>query len=132
MSLGNAAVYQVPWAMIPDCVDVIELERNKRVDGIVFGVVAFVQKACGALGTLLLGTLLTMVGYNAEAITQTAEALNGIKNIYAFLVGGLYLVTVLIVLLYPLSKDRHDAVRKAIEDRKEGKEIDMTAFNDLI
>lgn len=132
MSLGNAAVYQVPWAMIPDCVDVIELERNKRVDGIVFGVVAFVQKACGALGTLLLGTLLTMVGYNAEAITQTAEALNGIKNIYAFLVGGLYLVTVLIVLLYPLSKDRHDAVRKTIEDRKEGKEIDMTAFNDLI
>ena len=132
MSLGNAAVYQVPWAMIPDCVDVIELERNKRVDGIVFGLVAFVQKACGALGTLLLGTLLTMIGYNAEAVTQTPEALTGIKNIYAFLVGGLYLVTVLIVFFYPLSKERHDAVRKAIEGRKAGKEIDMADFKDLI
>ena len=29
MSLGNAAVYQVPWAMIPDCVDVTELTSGK-------------------------------------------------------------------------------------------------------
>lgn len=132
MSLGNAAVYQVPWAMIPDCVDVTELTSGKRVDGVIFGVVAFIQKACGALGAAVLGTLLTVVGYNAGAAEQTAEALSGLKYMYAFLCGGIYLVTVLIILKYPLSRQKHDRVRQAIADRKQGKEIDMAEFKDLV
>ena len=132
MSLGNAAVYQVPWAMIPDCVDVTELTSGKRVDGVVFGVIAFIQKACGALGAALLGTLLTVIKYDADAAVQTASALSGLKYMYAFLVGGIYLITVLIVLKYPLSKDRHDSVIRAIEDRKSGKQIDMNEFKDLV
>jgi Na+/melibiose symporter-like transporter len=28
MAVGNAAIYQVPWAMIPDCVDVTELSTG--------------------------------------------------------------------------------------------------------
>ena len=132
MSLGNAAVYQVPWAMIPDCVDVTELTAGKRVDGVIFGVVAFIQKACGALGAAVLGTLLTVIGYNADAVTQTASALSGLKYMYAFLCGGIYLITVLIVLKYPLSKERHDRVCEAVKERSEGKEIDMTEFKDLV
>ncbi|MCB6992847.1 glycoside-pentoside-hexuronide (GPH):cation symporter [bacterium 210820-DFI.6.37] len=132
MSLGNAAVYQVPWAMIPDCVDVTELSSGKRVDGVIFGVVAFIQKACGALGAAVLGTLLTVIGYNAEAASQTQDALSGLKYMYAFLCGGIYLVTVLIVLKYPLSKSKHDRVRIAIEERRQGKEVDLTEFKDLI
>lgn len=131
-SLGNAAVYQVPWAMIPDCVDVAELTLGKRVDGMVFGVIAFIQKACGALGAALLGTLLTVINYDANAAQQTASALSGLKNMYAFLVGGIYIVTVLIVLKYPLNKKRHDAVVEAINDRKNGKDINMEDFRDLV
>lgn len=132
MSLGNAAVYQVPWAMIPDCVDVTELTSGKRVDGVIFGVVAFIQKACGALGAAVLGTLLTVIGYDAAAATQTADALSGLKYMYAFLCGGLYLITVLIILKYPLSRQKHDRVRQAIAERKQGKEIDMSEFKDLV
>src|SRR5699024_4323515 len=63
MAVGNAAVYQVPWAMIPDCVDVTELSTEKRMDGMVFGIIAFLQKSSGALGAAFLGVLLTWVGY---------------------------------------------------------------------
>ena len=131
MAVGNAAVYQVPWAMIPDCVDVTELSTGKRMDGIVFGTVAFLQKASGALGAALLGTLLTAIGYSDVEI-QSPETLAGIKNVFGFLVGGLYLVTVIIVLKYPLNKKKHDRVCEAIEERKQGKEIDMSEFEDLI
>ena len=123
MGLGNAAVYQVPWAMIPDCVDVDQLADpdGKRNDGIVFGAVAFVQKACGAVGALVLGILITMADGDANAY----------KYIFAFLVGGIYLITCFIVKFYPISKDRHDAVIKAIEDRDNGKKVEMSAFKDL-
>ncbi len=132
MSLGNAAVYQVPWAMIPDCVDVHELKTGKRIDGVIFGLVAFAQKASGAIGAALLGTILTVIGYDAAATVQTASALSGLKNVYGFLVGGLYVVSCLVALAYPLSKARHDKVCEAIEDRKQGKEIDLGEFKDLI
>lgn len=131
MAVGNAGVYQVPWAMIPDCVDVTELASGKRIDGIVFGIVAFVQKFAGALGAAVLGSLLTAIGY-VEGAVQTAETLNSLKYLYGFLVGGLYLVAVLVVLKYPLSKKKQDRVREVIAERRDGKEIDMSEFKDLI
>ncbi len=130
MSLGNAAVYQVPWAMIPDCVDVHELKTGKRIDGVIFGIVAFVQKASGAIGAALLGTILTFIGYS-DAAVQSAETLSGLKNVYGFLVGGLYVIAVLIVFAYPLSKARHDRVVEAIQERAEGKDVDASKFKDL-
>lgn len=132
LSIGNAAVYQVPWAMIPDCVDVTELATGKRMDGVIFGLVAFLQKAAGALGAALLGTILTVIGYNADLIEQTATATAGIKNVFGFLVGGLYVVSVLIVLAYPLSKKRHADVVSAIEKQKAGGTVDLAEFKDLI
>ena len=122
MGLGNAAVYQVPWAMIPDCVDVNELASGKRTDGIIFGAVAFVQKACGAIGALILGLL----------ITATEGSPYAYRYIFAFVVGGAYLLSCIIVLKYPLSKERHDDVIDAIGRRKNGEEIDLGEFHDLI
>ncbi|MCF0144799.1 MAG: MFS transporter, partial [Firmicutes bacterium] len=122
MSLGNAAIYQVPWAMIPDCVDVNELASGKRTDGIIFGAVAFVQKACGAIGALILGLLITASGGSPIAF----------KLMFGFAVGGAYLLSVLIVMKYPLSEKRHDDVIAAIEDRKNGKEVSLADFRDLI
>ena len=131
MSMGVASVYQVPWSMIPDCVDVNQLATGKRTDGIVFGLIAFVQKVAGAIAIAVVGSALTAIGYSAAA-TQTAETLSSLKMLYGIGCGGIFLLTVIIVLAYPLSKKRHDAVLKAIGEREEGKEVDMAEFKDLI
>ena len=131
MALGLAAIYQVPWSMIPDCVDVQELATKKRSDGIVFGFIALIQKVSGAVGIALVGTILGAIGYNAAG-EQTQATLDAMKAVYGFGCGGVLILTVLIVLLYPLSKKRHDDVLKAIEDRSNGKEIDINEFKDLI
>ncbi|MBQ0078837.1 MAG: hypothetical protein KBS66_02950, partial [Eubacterium sp.] len=83
--------------------------------------VAFVQKACGALGALVLGILITMADGNASAY----------KYIFAFVVGGIYLITCFIVLAYPINMQRHDDVIEAIEARDNGKAIDLGDFKDL-
>lgn len=131
MALGLAAIYQVPWSMIPDCVDVQELATKKRTDGIVFGFIAFIQKVSGAIAIALIGTILELIGYEAAG-TQTEATLSAMKGVYGFGCGGVLILTVLIVLFYPLSKKRHDDVLNAIEDRNNGKEIDMNEFKDLI
>lgn len=131
MAIGNAAVYQVPWAMIPDCVDVTELATEKRMDGMVFGIVAFLQKSSGALGAAFLGVLLTWIGYS-EAAVQSADAVSGIKNIFGYLVGFLYIFIAIFALKYPLSKEKHKKVREAIKDRRQGKEVDLSELKDIL
>lgn len=131
MALGLAAIYQVPWSMIPDCVDVQELATKKRLDGIVFGFIAFIQKVSGAVAIALVGTILEIIGYNAAGV-QTQATLGAMKAVYGFGCGGVLILTVLIVLAYPLSKKRHNDVLKALEDRSNGKEIDIKKFKDLI
>lgn len=131
MALGTCAVYQVPWSMIPDCVDVNELESGMRMDGVIFGFVAFTQKVSGAVAMALVGVLLTAIGY-AEGVAQSAETLAGLKCIYAFLCGGIFLLSAIVAVKYPLSKGRHDAVWKGLEDQKQGKDVDMKDFKDLI
>ena len=130
MALGLASVYQVPWSMIPDCVDVHQLATQKRTDGIIFGFIAFLQKVAGAIAIAAVGSTLTAIGYTAAA-EQTAETLQSMKYVYGFGCGGIFLITVLIVLLYPLSKKRHDDVLEAIDSRDQGKEIDLDQFKDL-
>lgn len=131
MAVGNAAIYQVPWAMIPDCVDVTELATEKRMDGIIYGIVAFLQKGSGALGAAILGVLLTAVGYS-EAAVQSPETIDGIKNIFGYLVGFLYVAIALIALMYPLTKEKQDKVREAIKARRLGKEVDLSNLKDIM
>ena len=130
MALGLASVYQVPWSMIPDCVDVHQLVTQKRTDGIIFGFIAFLQKVAGAVAIAAVGSTLTAIGYVAAA-EQTAETLQSMKYVYGFGCGGIFLITVLIILLYPLSKKRHDDVLEAIDAREQGEAVDMSQFKDL-
>ena len=131
IQLGVAAVYQVPWSMIPDCVDVNELSTGKRIDGTIFGIVAFVQKVSGAIAIALVGVVLTAIGYVAEG-DQSAETLQSLKMFYAFGCGILFVISIIVVSRYPLSKKRHDDVIAAINTRKDGGDVDMDRFKDLI
>jgi Na+/melibiose symporter-like transporter len=103
-------------------VDQLAEPNGRRNDGIVFGAVAFVQKACGAVGALVLGILIDMAAGDPNAY----------KYIFAFLVGGIYLLTCFIVKAYPINKKRHDDVIEAIEARAAGQTINMADFKDLI
>ena len=117
--------------MIPDTVDVTEMSSGKRVDGVIFGLVAFVQKCAGALSISICGVMLSIIGYSAE-IPQTVETLNALKWLYVVGCGGIFGIIAIVGIIYPLSKKRHNDVLNAIEARKEGKKIDLGEFKDLI
>ena len=131
MSLGTCAIYQVPWSMIPDCVDVNLLISEKRIDGLVFGLVAFLQKVSGAIAIALVGIALTAIDYQAGQ-TQDVKTLEALKFLYGFGCGGIFLISLVLALKYPLSRKRHAEFLTAITEKQEGKEIDREKFKDLI
>ena len=131
IQLGVCAVYQVPWSMIPDCVDVNELASGKRIDGIIFGLVAFIQKCAGAVAIAAVGAVLTAIGYTGDG-NMVGETLTAMKLFYGIGCAVIFGISILVVLKYPLTKKRHDELLQAIDDRHAGKEINMDDFKDLI
>ncbi|GAB1477142.1 MFS transporter [Bacillota bacterium] len=131
VELGVAAIYQVPWSMIPDCVEVSQLVSNKRIEGLIFGAIAFVQKLSGALAILVVGVGLTSIGYIANEV-QSESTLESLRLLFACGVGIPLVISVIVSLLYPLTKERHRQVITAINKMKNDGHVDLHQFKDLV
>lgn len=81
ISVGNAAYITLVWAMLPDTVEYTQWKTGQRHDAKVFGVASFSKQLALGLNGLVLGFLLSAVGYVEKAAAQTPEAIEGIKSI---------------------------------------------------
>jgi GPH family glycoside/pentoside/hexuronide:cation symporter len=112
--VGVAAVHVLPWSMIPDAVEVDELETGERQEGMYYSLVLLLRKVASSLA--IPGTLLVMewTGYVSNAAQQTPGAIRGIQALMgpvpsAFFIGG-----ILFALYYPLTRERHAEIRQQI------------------
>ena len=131
ISLGMCAVYQVPWSMIPDCVEINELQSGQRIEGVIFGFTSFIQKVAAAISISAAGAALTAVGYVANE-AQTAQTLEGMRWLFVLGVCIPYFISLLLAYKYPLGKERHAQVLKAIEDKRKGIAFNREDFKDLL
>ena len=71
---GVAAAHVLPWAILPDVVDVDKRRRGEGRDGAFYGMMTFVEKAvtAGALG--LVGVVLELSGYVEGGDVQPESA----------------------------------------------------------
>lgn len=130
-SLGTSAVYQIPWSMIPDTVEINELQTGQRVDGMLYGATAFVQKASGAVAIALVGFLLTSIGFDDAGFAMNGNA-SSVKWLYSLTSVLPLAISIIVAVKYPLSKSRHQDLLKAIEDQKNGIAYNAADFKDLM
>lgn len=95
-------------------------------------IVSFAQKFGSAIGPYATGSLLALVGYNADLIQQTEGALRGICALCTLAPVVGCVVAVLFMLKYPIDKNAYDAIITAIADKKAGKEVDETPFKNCL
>lgn len=104
------------WSMLPDTVEYGEWRSGVRTESMVFGLATLGQKMALGLGAGFLGIALAHVGYVSNA-QQSAETLEGIKQMMFWipLAGGL--ITVTLITLYPLSLKAHAKMVEEIAAR---------------
>ena len=115
-AVGAASFAVCFWSMLPDTVEYGEWRSGVRTESLVFGLTVLGQKAALGLGAGLLGVLLTHVGYQANAV-QTPETLAGIKAMMFWwpFIGGLISLT--LILFYPLDRKTHGRMVEEIAAR---------------
>jgi GPH family glycoside/pentoside/hexuronide:cation symporter len=112
--VGVSAVHVLPWAMIPDAVEVDELESGARHEGVFYALVTLFRKVASSIAIPLALLLLDASGFVSNAPEQTAGAQNAIRFLMGplpsiFLLGG-----IAFAFFYPLTRQVHHETREKI------------------
>jgi GPH family glycoside/pentoside/hexuronide:cation symporter len=119
-SFGVATAYVVPWAMLPDVIELDELKSGQRREGIFYAFMTLLQKIGLAVGLFLVGAALEWSGFLAEQDVQPDSALLAIRSFMGPLPLGLLCCALILCYFYPITRDVHQEIRlKLAEKRRE-------------
>jgi len=117
--IGISATHVLTWAMIPDAVEVDELESGARHEGMFYALVTLFRKAASSIAIPMTALVLGWSGYVSNSAQQAESAVWAIRILIGpvaslFLLGG-----ILFARFYPLTREAHAAARDKIESRRE-------------
>ncbi len=113
--MGVATLYMIPFAMLPDVVDLDELQTGRRREGLYFSALVFLQKFGLAAALFVSGQLLAWTGYNPQVVSQPMPALWTIRLLIGPLPALLLLGSLWFAYRYPIDRDRHRQILEALE-----------------
>lgn len=104
------------FSMTADCIDDNQVKTGLRSDGAIYSFTSLVTKISNALVGVISVAALGMVGYVANA-QQTPEAINGINTIVNLIPGILFLIAVIPMCFYKITKERADKNSSILVER---------------
>lgn len=114
-------------ALAPDIIEWDEFHTGKRREGVFSGVWTFSFKCGIGFAIMFVGFALKIINFDAELAVQTDSTLLGLRILFG-LISALFLFAgALAFLAYPISKRRHEEIRRLIRERSETEnpEIDI-------
>ena len=91
---------------------------RQRMDGTIGAVKGFANKLGGALGSGLLGVMLSLGGFNAKLEDQGAGANMAISSVYGLIPCILFAAMAVMLVFYKLDKMMPE-INRALEQKKE-------------
>lgn len=118
-SFGIGGLFTLMMSMTADVIDLDELNSGLRREGVFGAIYWWMVKFGFAIAGLASGAILSLVGFDPNAATQTESALTGLRMFFS----GLPIVgTVLAILImrgYKISETRANEIRAELEARHE-------------
>ncbi len=120
VGIADAATQLFPNAMVPDTVEVDELQTGERREGTIFGAWAFCRKFGMTAGAFLVSLMLSAFGLvkGGELDVQPESALLGIRLSYSLLPMTLWIIALLLLHRYKLSGENFNAIKKQIVEKQ--------------
>ena len=101
VGIGMSAVQILPFASIPDVVEVDEYYHHVRREGAYYGIVSFVYKIASGISIALIGFILGLFGYvesiDGAILNQPESALIAIRITIGLIPGIIFFVSVYII-----------------------------------
>jgi GPH family glycoside/pentoside/hexuronide:cation symporter len=120
---GVSVAYLIPWAMMPDVIELDEIKTHRRREGIFYGFMVLLQKIGLALGLFLVGWVLSLAGFVTRseelvAPIQPESALNAIRIFMGPVPAVILLASLVLAYYYPITRTRHARMRSILARRQ--------------
>ncbi|MBJ7483304.1 MFS transporter [Brevundimonas sp.] len=116
--LSFGAFNLLPRAMMADAGDELRLDTGSDQTGVLYALLISSWKLGGALAVGLSFAALAMVGYKPALMTaNTPEAISGLEMVFAGPSAVLFLLGAWLSFTYPLTREKHAAIRTALDAR---------------
>jgi len=116
--MGVATMYMVPFSMLPDVVDLDELETGLRREGLYFSAVVFLQKLGIAIALFASGSFLDLTGFVANADSQPLTVLWAIRLLIGPFPALLLIGSLWFAYRYPIDRRRHQQILLALQEQR--------------
>jgi len=111
--IGFGSQWIFPWAMVADVADYDRVKTGEFRSGMYYGVWGLATKLSEALAIAGVGWILTGYGYQAN-VAQTARSLFGIRLFFGPVPGIIILVTLPLLIWYPITRKKHAEIREQL------------------
>ena len=122
--VGVAIAYLVPWAMLPDVIELDELKTGQRREGVYYGYFALLQKFGIAVGSWLIGQMLSVAGYITPPagittpIIQPDAVLTAIRLWIGPIPAVILIAGIVLALKFPITKEQHEQTMAELAKRR--------------
>lgn len=121
--IGVSVAYLIPWSMIPDVIELDELNTGQRREGIFYSFMVLLQKFGLALALFLVGQALEWSGFigrqPGEPIPiQPDSALLAIRIAVAPLPTVVLIIGLVLAYFYPITKEVHADILEKLKAKK--------------
>ncbi|ALF55955.1 sugar transporter [Nostoc piscinale CENA21] len=125
--VGVSTAYLVPWSMIPDVIELDELQTGQRREGIFYGFMVLLQKFGLAFGLFLVGNALQSAGFK-EAVAgqstlpiQPESALTAIRLAVGPIPTVCLICGLVLTYFYPITREMHAEILLKLRERQTNK-----------
>jgi GPH family glycoside/pentoside/hexuronide:cation symporter len=123
VGVGLSTAYLVPWSMLPDVLDLDELNTGQRREGIFCGLMVQIQKIAVAIALFLVGKILDWAGFIPTSSGQVLKSQPELALLAIRLLMGPIPALVLIgglvwAYFYPITRSRHEDILLKLLERR--------------
>jgi glycoside/pentoside/hexuronide:cation symporter, GPH family len=121
--VGVSTAYLVPWSMIPDVIELDELQTGQRREGIFYGFMVLLQKFGLAFGLFLVGNALQAYGFKSSVAgsllpIQPDSALLAIRIAIGPLPTICLICGLVLTYFYPITREMHAEMLLKLKERQ--------------
>lgn len=120
--VGVSTAYLIPWSMMPDVIELDELNTGQRREGIFYGFMVLLQKVGLAVGLFIVGQSLQLAGFietvpGQPTPTQPASALLAIRIAIGPLPTLALIFGLILAYFYPITREVHAEILLKLKER---------------
>ena len=119
---GMSAIQILPYASVPDVVEVDEYINGTRREGAYYGITQFMYKVANGVSIALVSAVLGAFGYvesmDGSVIQQPESALLAVRIVLGVLPGIIFIISIIFSHRANLSRERFDQIKKELEERR--------------